>query len=105
MEMVVRGRDSVCSSRSPRRRSGLPYPTGRARGQGKGRASVTNQIEGKKLPAFKIHLLSGSSAAVRGAGGVGGASGEKRLDKADGRLPVGLEHRERRTGGGDPDLT
>lgn len=31
MEMVVRGRDSAASSRSPRRRSGLPYPTGRAR--------------------------------------------------------------------------
>lgn len=30
------------------------------------------------------------TAAVRGAGGVGVASGEKRLGKADGRLPVEL---------------
>ena len=93
MEMVVRGRDSAASSRSPRRRSGLPYPTGRARarrGRGSRTGPPTNQIEGKKLPAFKIHLPPPSSAAGRGAGGVGGASGEKRLGKADGRLPVEL---------------
>lgn len=44
--------------RAPRGRTRLPYPIGHARGgRGTWPGPRTNQIEGKKLPAFKILLL------------------------------------------------
>lgn len=56
--VIVQAHGPSASCRAPRRRTGLSYPIGHARG-GKGSRPwpPTNQIEGKKLPAFKILLL------------------------------------------------